>query len=658
MAEKLAKGVRCVNGELYKFIPPVATETELGGIIAKAKTIEDKEVVIDNTTGKLYVDSAVDSEVSQARQGNDGSIFSTLQERLGTDFTSIYNEVQARTNELQGQIDNIVLTSSDSGDVTAEVVQARVDKNGTNYATLKERIDSTQSETELISEDLYHNYQNLNYIVDYLENVNLNDYKVAGNYKVRSAAEAATIQNIPEAIAGRLTVMVTTKANRTIQIYVTNASVPKVYMRYFDGTKWNDWNKLVNDTDLDNYQNLNYTIEEISNVNLDDYKTPSNYKIRSAANAKTIQNIPEEIAGRLTVMATTESGRVLQTYITNSSTPRIYTRFFDGTAWKEWDKFASGKALDSLSEKCVTATNTTITSSNYTNYFTDYNDIPVNTVYDITTGVPLLNSPPGNTLVDRDGEETGYLGGVVITFCGKSDKSRSVCQIFATRSTAIEQTFLCFRMAYPVDGVLQWSPWQKMSNHNNLTASNVAIRKEISTRFFSDFNDAPINSIYQIDLDCDEGTLANHPNPGRSCVLVTLGFSPTSRHGMVQLCFGMISSVDHALWYRYGYKQSADEYRWTKWNRVGDSNTTTDTGTYMINKGRLADGTDLNAIEENAIYLLSGGGGYSNVPPGGGNGFITVKTVEGVTMQVYEKFSGKRWTRYKTTSSEWSEWVE
>lgn len=572
--------------------------------------------------------------------------------------TKTIGEIDAENNALQAQIDNIVLTSSGSGDVTAEVVQARVDLNGTNYATLKERIDANQSKSDLIAEDLYNHYQNLNYTVDYLVNVNLDDYKSSGNFKVRSAAEAQTVQNIPEPVAGRLTIMVTTQANRTLQIYVTNTAVPRIHIRYFSGTKWSDWSRFVNETELVNYQNLNYTVEVISSGNFDDYQTPGSYRIPTTSDAANIQNMPTSLPGRLTVMVTTQSGRVLQTYITNSSTPRVYTRFFNGTTWNEWDRFASSKAVDDLSESCVNAANIMITPDNYTSYFTDYNDIPVNTVYDIATDVPLLNSPPGNNLVDRDGETTGYIGGVVVTFCGKSDKSRSVFQLFATRSTTIEQTFLCFRMAYPVNNALQWAPWQKMSNHTNLTASNVAIRKEISTRFFSDFNDAPINSIYQIDLDCDEGTLANHPNPGRSCVLVTLGFSPTSRHGMVQLCFGMTSTVDHALWYRYGYKQSADDYNWTKWNRVANSNDIPDTDTCMINKGRLADNTDLNTIEENAIYLLSSSGGYTNVPPDSGTGFLTIKTAGGVTLQVCEKFTGKRWTRYKTGSSEWSGWTE
>lgn len=50
----LAKGIEDENGELYRFIPPIASESEAGGIIAKEKTTEEDEVAIDKTNGKLY----------------------------------------------------------------------------------------------------------------------------------------------------------------------------------------------------------------------------------------------------------------------------------------------------------------------------------------------------------------------------------------------------------------------------------------------------------------------------------------------------------------------------------------------------------------------------------------------------------------------------
>jgi len=52
-----------------------------------------------------------------------------------------HSEYATETQNLQEQINNIVAEASESGDVSYEVVQARVDNNGDNHDTLKERLD-------------------------------------------------------------------------------------------------------------------------------------------------------------------------------------------------------------------------------------------------------------------------------------------------------------------------------------------------------------------------------------------------------------------------------------------------------------------------------------------------------------------------------------
>lgn len=56
-------------------------------------------------------------------------------------------EMAASNQALQNQIDNIVLSQTNSGDVTAEVVQARVSAKGTNYPTLKARLDDMEEKS-------------------------------------------------------------------------------------------------------------------------------------------------------------------------------------------------------------------------------------------------------------------------------------------------------------------------------------------------------------------------------------------------------------------------------------------------------------------------------------------------------------------------------
>lgn len=51
------------------------------------------------------------------------------------------NKAEVDITNLQEQINNIVTEASKSGDVSYEVAQARIGTNGTNYDTLKERLD-------------------------------------------------------------------------------------------------------------------------------------------------------------------------------------------------------------------------------------------------------------------------------------------------------------------------------------------------------------------------------------------------------------------------------------------------------------------------------------------------------------------------------------
>jgi hypothetical protein len=70
----------------------------------------------------------------------------------------ILNEGIAATSsdiaELQSQIDNIVIEASESGDVAAEVAQARVNANGENFKTLKERLDVADVDLSQINKKL------------------------------------------------------------------------------------------------------------------------------------------------------------------------------------------------------------------------------------------------------------------------------------------------------------------------------------------------------------------------------------------------------------------------------------------------------------------------------------------------------------------------
>lgn len=60
-------------------------------------------------------------------------------------ITSTPKEIQKQYDTLQKEIDNIVIASSEGGDVSAEVVQARLGLDGTNFVTLKARLDNIET---------------------------------------------------------------------------------------------------------------------------------------------------------------------------------------------------------------------------------------------------------------------------------------------------------------------------------------------------------------------------------------------------------------------------------------------------------------------------------------------------------------------------------
>lgn len=60
-------------------------------------------------------------------------------------LNSLLGELNKTNSSLQEQINNIVISSTGSGDATKEVEQARIDLNGENHDTLKSRIDTVET---------------------------------------------------------------------------------------------------------------------------------------------------------------------------------------------------------------------------------------------------------------------------------------------------------------------------------------------------------------------------------------------------------------------------------------------------------------------------------------------------------------------------------
>lgn len=343
----------------------------------------------------------------------------------------------------------------------------------------------------------------------------------------------------------------------------------------------------------------------------------------------------------------------------------------------DWFRHARDKEIINNSGVSITATNKD-------QFFSDCNDAPLNTVYRIHADAKMENTPFGYGMSTAAGvydgtlrSVTGYISGTLMTY-GASDSAKH--QTFITNAGAgSEPAIMYFRTYYYSTG---WTEWHGVSDILSPTSTNIAIRKKMiapyldadgnptatntgtpnpqcmidDPRIFNDFNDAPNNSIYQIDLDCDASVMANNPNPGKSSVLLTSSFTYRTRHAIYQMCIGLDGSrgSDAFMFYRYCYQIASNpaEYMWTPWERVITEKMLSG---YVQNKGRISDGSDMNTIKGNSVYLVGDNAGHQNVPTQKA-GFLTTKTVNTITLQTYETLDGERYSR-NAVGDVWSEWV-
>ena len=260
-------------------------------------------------------------------------------------------------------------------------------------------------------------------------------------------------------------------------------------------------------------------------------------------------------------------------------------------------------AIHGLNDVCIKNTGVRIQSSNKAQYFSDCDNAPNNSIYEIASSAQMAHSPMGYYMSSAsdtyDGtvrSVMGYPDGTLYTFNVANTKQ----QIFITNRNGAGGTqgstqILFFRVkagsSYP------WTDWTMCSNVVSPSASNFAIRKVFIAPYldgeghptatdtgipnpqyiaddpfiFNDFDNAPNNSIYQIDLDCDSSVMAHNPAPGKSSVLMTINFGYKTKHAEIQLCIGLKATNGNSFFFwRYGYNAAGGVYIFTPWSQVND----------------------------------------------------------------------------------------
>ena len=108
-------------------------------IIGEQNSLNHNTQIIDENINSLQQDTA------NLNTRHDENINSLQQDtaNLNTRLDENINSLQQDTANLNTRLDNLILNS---GDIFAEVVDARVDSDGKTYTTLKERLDTEYSE--------------------------------------------------------------------------------------------------------------------------------------------------------------------------------------------------------------------------------------------------------------------------------------------------------------------------------------------------------------------------------------------------------------------------------------------------------------------------------------------------------------------------------
>ena len=497
----------------------------------------------------------------------------------------------------------------------------------------------------------------------------LNDYMTPGNYVVVSAALAAFVDNAPLTNVGyKLVVMQTSGFNRIFQLLIPNLGQTlgaTFYYRNYNG-EWNSWKEVANKEYVDNFGSsilarcatlLASDATTLNNgTDLNSISTPGAYLVASTESAATMINAPTLAVGyKLVHFQTTLNTRLYQIAFVNSGgVPTIYIRNKPSDAgWTSW-------RLLSSDANTVTSSSIYVTSDNYTAYFptAKFSDITYKTIMHIGNNVPLTDGPTGDEWIGTPDRTSGYITGTLVVYTPianpQYEASGLVQLLIGYRSTDYKPT-LSYRIAKYTNDAYVWSNWSKFEENGYLHASNMIVYGGSMDKTFRDMDDMPPNTIAQLDLNLNGSdsahTLAHHPAPGVSCVAMCYAFSYTSRHGKVQTVY----TIDGRFYWRYGYLQDVGDYRWTNWRQ-----TVTDDGSLLRNKGRLANGTNINSIIDNAIYLLGAqeNANYVNNAVSSGAAYLTVKTNNAIVFQTVESLGGARYSRYSNdTGVTWSSWV-
>lgn len=213
-------------------------------------------------------------------------------------------------------------------------------------------------------------------------NTNYNTMTESGNYLVSSSAAAQSMQNCPTTVGHRLIVFDLYSTARLVQIVIAPEDI---YIRYFNGTVFDQWTRLVKDDELPAYLPFKY-----SNYSLlaqgSDYNNIASgvWACTSTAAALSMINCPTQVPHILIVQELYAETRRMQWVVDADN--NVHHRFYSGSGYTAWETIADLDVLDDY----LTCSVSELPDG-------DLNDVDSNSVYLLTDSHTYDNIPIGET---------------------------------------------------------------------------------------------------------------------------------------------------------------------------------------------------------------------------------------------------------------------
>jgi hypothetical protein len=240
--------LRKVNGPLITYAPAVIAD-----VLAKKVTYTLKAsdtLVSGNFNAEFAVEFADGRETSYPQNG----YLQLIIQPNADDEKSTYlmDNVAARVSEIQllkGEIEGIISNLTTMGDSSVEVVSARVEADGTNHSTLKERLDAKDLKLETIdskveSSQLTNDLGAPKFSVTSTSG-NILDTILTAGVGMHSFYAASGSGSLPPSNISIRGIAHVTNANPTIAYVWAIDYQNTMYTNYFDSGTWKGWKELA-----------------------------------------------------------------------------------------------------------------------------------------------------------------------------------------------------------------------------------------------------------------------------------------------------------------------------------------------------------------------------------------------------------------------------